>query len=146
MNRNAAFDALLAYGLGIDPPGEPGTQWGSSGRGFLDPTSSEIQFPALCQVEGDCEYQSSLGQIRRREEQVTWIVFHKIAADQTKKPSPYTQDFKDRIDQKFGDQGIAIESLGGLAFAAFIKGALRRYPGDEDGLEMIAIPISIILP
>lgn len=146
MSRNAIFDALLAFGVMIDPPGEPTTDWADAARVFKDPTSSQIQYPAIYQVEGDCDYQSQLGQLRRREEQVTWVIFHNLGADQSVVPGRYTQDYKDRLDAKFGDTGVRLEALGGIVFAVWIKGAVRRYRGEVDGIEMITVPISLILP
>jgi hypothetical protein len=121
--------------------------WSETGRRTKLPDG--VQYPALIQIEGDCDYQSKLGQLRRREEQVTLLVYHNVGADQASRlfrPFRDTQDFKDRVDAKFGDQGVRLETLGGLVFAAWINGAIRRYPGDLDGIELITIPISLLLP
>lgn len=142
MSRNAAFDALLAFASQIQPPGA--TDWADKGRRTKLPDG--VQYPALIQIEGDCDYQSKLGQMRRREEQVTLLVYQNVGADQGVVPAVATQDFKDRVDAKFGDQGVRLEALGGLVFAAWINGAIRRYPGDLDGIELITIPVSVLLP
>jgi hypothetical protein len=142
MSRNAIFDALLLFASQIEPPGA--SQWSETGRRTKLPDG--VQFPALIQIEGDTDYQSRLGQLRRREEQVTLLVYHNVGADQAAIPAAATQDFKDRVDAKFGDEGVRLETFGGLVFAAWINGAIRRYPGDLDGIELITIPISLLLP
>jgi hypothetical protein len=143
MSRNVIFDALLAFGEKIAPPGGA-SAWAETGRRLKDPTQARM--PALFQCEGDDEYQSQLGQMRRRELQVTWVVYQNAGADQGAIPSEASQDFKDALDAAFSDRGVMLETLGGLTFAAFIKGAVRRFSGDFDGIELITVPISIILP
>lgn len=142
MSRNDIFDAMLAIGQQIEP-GAPGSLWAETGRKMKVP--EQAQMPALFQVEGDSEYQSMLGQAARRKEQVTWVIMHNAGADQSVEPARYSQDLKDRIEAKL-TQPVNIQTLGGRVFAAYIEGAIRRFPGDLDGTELITVPISILLP
>lgn len=142
MNRNLAFDALLAIGAGIQP--SPGQSWAETGRKMKAP--EQAQMPALLQVEGDSETKSKFGQLQQRKEQVLWVVYHNAGADQAVEPARYSQDLKDAIEAVFGDKGISFQTLGGQVYAAFIDGAIRRFPGDLDGIELITIPITLILP
>jgi len=142
MSRNEAFDALLAIAQQIEPVA--GTPWGETGRKMKAPEQS--QMPALFQVEGDCEHESRLGQMIRRKEQVTWVILHDFGKDQARTPAQYSQDIKDSIEAKFGDRGISYQSLSGLVYAVYIEGAIRRFPGDLDGTEMITVPLSLLLP
>jgi hypothetical protein len=142
MSRKIIFQALLNFASEIAPPG--GGDWAETGQRTRLPDN--VQMPALILVPGDCDYSSSLGQLRKRKEQATLLIYHNAGADQEAIPSDASQDFKDSLDAKFGDKGVHLETLGGLAFAAWIEGAVRRYPGDLDGIELITVPISIILP
>jgi hypothetical protein len=140
--RNDAFDALLTIGKQIEP-GDPGSEWGEAGRKMKPP--EQALMPALFQVEGDSEYQSKSGQMVRREIQISWVIMHNFGKDQAHEPARYSSDLIDRIEAKLGE-GVNIQSLGGRVFAAYIKGAIRRFPGDLDGIELITIPLSILLP
>lgn len=143
MSRNEMFDALLALGQTIEPSG-PGSTWGEIGRKFKDPATA--QYPALWQVEGDSENQSKLGQMQRREEQALWVIIQGSGKDQAIEPARFTQDLKDKIEALFRDTGISFQTLGGQVYSAWIKGALRRFPGDVDGIEMLTVPIALLLP
>jgi hypothetical protein len=66
-------------------------------------------------------------------------------ADQRVVPARYTADLKDAIDATLVN-GVHINTLGGRVFAAFIDGAVRRYAGDLDGIEMLVVPLMVILP
>lgn len=142
MSRNQIFDSLLALGRQIEPDG-PGSEWAESGRRMKTP--DKCQMPCLLQVEGDSEFQSKLGQMPRRKAQVLWVVYQDAGKDQSVDPTVKTQDLIDLIEAQFAAP-VNIQGLGGLVFAAFLDGAIRRYPGDLDGIEMITFPISILLP
>lgn len=143
MSRNAAFDALLSIGASV-PPGGIGSTWGETGRKLK--LQDQAQMPALFQVEGDTETESRLGQLRRRKLQVTWVIMHNAGADQAVEPSRYSQDLIDAIEAKLGPSGISYETAGGNVYAAYIDGATRRFMGDLDGIELITVPITLLLP
>jgi hypothetical protein len=142
MSRNDAFDALLAIGQSIQP--ETGKSWGETGRQMKTP--EQALCPALFQVEGDCDTKSKLGQLIQRREQVTWVIMLDYGKDQSVVPATRTQDLKDAIDAKFGDSGIGFQTLSGEVYAAYIEGAMRRFPGDLDGIELITVPIVLLMP
>jgi hypothetical protein len=143
MSRNAAFDALLALGLTLPPPGPGGTVWGDSGRRWKDYTATQL--PALWQIELDIDYGSMLGQANKREQQVWWSVVHAVGKDQNAVPAAASADFLDALDGKMCNP-VHRQSLGGLVYAAFVKGAIRRFPGDGDGIEILQVPITVLLP
>jgi hypothetical protein len=140
--RNDIFDALLTIGTGI-PAAHGLPAFGETGRKMGDPSTA--QYPALWQIEGDEEYNSMDGQLTRRKVQVTWVVVQSTGADQRVVPARYTADLKDAIDATLVN-GVHINTLGGRVFAAFIDGAVRRYAGDLDGIEMLVVPLMVILP
>jgi hypothetical protein len=142
MSRNDAFTALLAIGASIEP--SSGKQWAEKGRKMKAPENALC--PALFQVEGDTEHESRLGQLIKREQQVTWIIYLNYAKDQLVVPAEKTADLIDAIEAKFGDNGISYQGLGGTVYAAYIKGAIRRFNGDLDGLEIVTVPINILFP
>jgi hypothetical protein len=142
MSRNDAFDALLAIGAAIEP--SAGQQWAETGRKMKSPDA--VQKPALLQVEGDSQTESRLGQLQRRKEQVAWVIYQNAGADQAVEPARFSQDLKDAIEAVFTPAGISFETLGGRVYSAYIDGAIRRYPGDLDGVELIIVPITLLLP
>lgn len=142
MSRNTAFNGLLEIARTIQP--SPGQQWKETGRKMKAPENA--QCPALFQVEGDCEVQSRLGQMIRRKEQALWVIYLNYSKDQTVVPAEKSQDLKDAIEAKFGDNGISFQTLSGTVYAAYIEGAIRRFPGDTDGLELLTVPITLLLP
>lgn len=143
MSSNDALNSLLAIGASIEPGG-PGSSWGEYGRKMKPP--EKCQLPALIQIDGDREWQSKLGQLQRRKQQCTWVIMQSLGKDQSIIPAEGSFDLIDLIEAKFGDKGIAFESLGGKVYAAFIDGTIRRFAGDIDGIEMITIPISLLIP
>ena len=38
------------------------------------------------------------------------------------------------------------QTLGGLVYAAWVNGVIRKFEGDIDGQTIIAVPISILIP
>lgn len=143
MSRNDIFNALLAIGQAIEP--STGNQWLDIGRQMKAPENA--QCPALFQVEGDCDTNSRLGQMNKRVEQVTWVIYLNYAKDQATIPAVATQDLKDAIEAKLGELPSGNpQTLGGLVYAAYIDGAIRRFPGDLDGLELLTVPIKLLLP
>jgi predicted DNA binding CopG/RHH family protein len=143
MSRNDAFAALLAIGAQIEP-GAPGSAWGEHGRKMKPP--EKAQMPALFQIEGDSEAESKLGQLIKRKQQVLWVIIQNTGKDQSVEPAINSADLIDRVEAKFGDKGLSYQTLSGNVYAAYIDGAIRRYPGDIDGIEMITVPISVLLP
>jgi hypothetical protein len=41
---------------------------------------------------------------------------------------------------------VNLQTLGGLVFACYIEGAIRRFSGDLDGIEMVIVPLIVLLP
>jgi hypothetical protein len=146
MSRNQAYDALLALADQIVPPGQttPGS-WGEKDRKWKDYT--QAQFPALWQLETDMDYSSvSHGQMTKRKQQVYWAVIHNTGTDQANTPSKTTADFLDAVDARFINPKIGPITLNGLVYAVYIDGTIRRYPGDQDGIEIIIIPLIVEFP
>lgn len=143
MSSNDALNSLLAIGAAIEPAGA-GSAWGETGRKMKPP--EKCQAPALIQIEGDREWQSRLGQLQKRKQQVNWLIIQNSGKDQSVAPAINSFDLIDKIEATFGDKGISFQSLGGRVYAAYIEGAIRRFPGDIDGLELIIIPISLLIP
>lgn len=146
MSRNAAFDALLALGTALTPPGgTTAADWGDTGRKWKDYT--QAQLPALWQIEKDTDYSSANhGQLTKRKVQVFWAVVHNVGADQASVPAVATSDFLDAVDARFINPNIGPINLNGNAFAAYINGTVQRYGGDADGIEIIIIPIVVEFP
>jgi hypothetical protein len=142
MSRNAIFNALLALGQAIEPAGA-GSKWGESGR-RLKSIDAAIK-PALFQIEPEEDFQSRLGQMPKREFGAMWIIYHEAGKDQAAIPAEYSSDLIDLIEAKLAAP-VHRQSLDGQAYAAFINGKIRKYEGDDDGLSLIIVPISILVP
>lgn len=142
MTRNAVFDALLAIGAAVEPAGT-GTTWGESGRKLK--SVDKAIMPALFQVEPDENFESRLGQMSKRKLSAIWIIMHNFGKDQSVVPAEKTADMLDQIDAALGAP-VHRQSLGGGAYAAFIDGQIRKWEGDLDGITILTVPISILLP
>jgi hypothetical protein len=140
MSRNQIYDALLALGSAVQPAG---SAWGETGRKLK--TSDKAQMPALFQVEPDEDHQSKLGQMKRRELSVIWIIMHTNGKDQGNVPARFTADLLDLIDAAFPDRPN-VQRLGGLVHAAWIEGQIRKWEGDTDGITILTVPIKLLLP
>ena len=146
MSRNDALDGLLALGAAL-PPGGAGTSWGETGRKMKAP--EDCQMPALLQVDGDTEVTTKLGLLNKRVQQVTWVIYHNAGSDLAVEPARFTANLIDLIEATFNGhsgRGVTFETLGGNAYAAYIDGAIRRFAGDLDGIELITVPFSVLLP
>ena len=142
MSRNAIYDALLAIGTAIAPGG---VAWGETGRRMKDP--GQAQMPALFQVESEEHVDSQLGRLARRKLHVTWVIYHNTGADLTVAPARFTADAIDAILLALGPTAAGDRlSLTGQAYAAFVEGSIKRFAGDLDGIELVTIPITILLP
>ncbi len=145
MSRTAAYQALLALGVSLPPPGPPGTVWGDTGRRWKDYNTAQL--PCLWQLEIDMDYGSANhGQLAKRKQQVYWAVVHNIGKDQESVPADATADFLDAMDAKVINPKIGPLTLGGNCYAAYVQGTLRRYPGDTDGIEIIIVPLIVEFP
>ena len=140
MSRNTALDALLALGTAIVLPSGA---WGETGRRVKSP--DQCQMPALFQADTETQTHSALGQIVRRKIAVTWVIYHSAGADQSIAPSVFGADLVDALEAKLAAP-VNLLSLTGAVYAAFIDGAIRRFPGDLDGVEIITVPITLLLP
>jgi hypothetical protein len=141
--RNQIFDGLMTLGASIKPGPGGADNWGETGRKLKDYTTAQL--PALFQVEGDTDYRSMLGQAARRAQQVTWVMIHAKGADQAEVPATYSADWIDSVEAKL-TQPVNLQTLGGLVFACYIEGAIRRFSGDLDGIEMVIVPLIVLLP
>lgn len=146
MSRNGAFDALLALGKTLTPPGgATANDWGDTDRKWHDYTAAQL--PALWQIETDTDYpKSDHGRLSKRLASVYWAIVHSVGADQSATPSKAAADFLDRVDAAFINPKIGPQTLNGNCYAAYIQGTIRRYFGDTDGIEIIAIPIIVEFP
>lgn len=142
MSRNAIYGALLALGQSIEPAGA-GTAWGESGR-RLKSIDQAIK-PALFQIEPKENFQSRLGQMPKRQFGALWIIYHEAGKDQAAIPAEYSSNLIDAIEAKLAAP-VNRQALGGEAYAAFIDGEIQKYEGDDDGLSLIIVPISILVP
>lgn len=145
-SRKPAFEALLALGAGLTPPGKttPG-DWGEPPqRRWKD--YSTAQLPCLWQLETDIDYKSEHGRLTKRKQQVYWAVVHNVGADQSALPADATAIFLDDVDAALINPKVGMQTLGGNCYAAYVQGTIRRYPGDQDGIEIVVIPIIVELP
>jgi hypothetical protein len=142
MSRNAVFDALLAL---------TDITWGS-GQQFQERSRrlkmwDKAPAPALYQIEGSESVMSTDGQLDKRTARATWIIYHVAAKDQSATPAQTTNDILDALEAKFRPAlPGARQTLGGLAYRAFIDGTIHKDNGDLDGVAQIIVPITIILP
>lgn len=142
MSRNSIFDALLALGAAILPLG-PGSAWGAASRRLGDPHKGPK--PALYQVEFAEKIESRLGQMPKRQLSVMWIIYHDAGKDQAAIPAATSANLIDAIEAKLSAP-VHRQSLSGQVYAAFIDGEIRKWEGDDDGLSIITVPITILLP
>ena len=142
MSRNAIYDALMAVGAAIVP--SYGVSWGETGRRCKTPDQS--QMPALFQVELEEKVDTNLlGQVGRHKLEVLWVIYQSSGTDQTTVPAKFSADAIDNIVAAFSSN-VGRQTLGGLAYAAYVNGSIKRFMGDVDGIEIITVPITILVP
>jgi hypothetical protein len=142
MSRNDVFDALLAL---------TDITWGS-GNTFIERSRrfklwDKAQVPSLFQVEGTESVMSTDGQLDKRTARANWVIYHRGGNDQAVTPAETTNAILDALEAKFRPTlPGARQTLGGLAYRAFIDGTIHKDNGDLDGQALIIVPITIILP
>ena len=142
MSRNAVFDALLALS---------DVTWGA-GEQFQERSRrlkmwDKAPCPSLYQIEGTESVVSTDGQLDKRTARATWIFYHQGGKDQSATPAETTNAILDALEAQFRPTlPGARQTLGGLAYRAFIDGTIHKDNGDLDGTAQIIIPITIILP
>ena len=141
MSRNNIYDALLALGTtitgsfgSIQESGRRVKQW------------DKVQKPALFQVEPDDDVKSQLGTRVQRTLKVTWLIYHDAGRNQSVEPSRTSADIIDAIEVVMPNNANGYQTLGGLVYAAWVNGVIRKFEGDIDGQTIIAVPISILIP
>ena len=140
--RNQIFDALLALG---------DVRWGND-ESFVERLRrlkmwDKAPCPALYQVEGTETVASLDGQLDRHSLRANWIVYHRGGKDQAATPAETSNAILDAIEAAFRPPlPGARQTLGGLAYRAFIDGTIHKDNGDLDGQAMLIVPITIILP
>jgi hypothetical protein len=142
MNRNAIYDALVALGATLT-----GSSFGSiadSGRRLK--MWDKAPKPALYQVEPDELYRSQAGQLTRRTLKATWVIYHQAGKDQASVPASVSADIMDAIDIALPEPVARRQTLGGLVYAAYIDGTVKKFEGDLDGQTIITVPITILVP
>lgn len=103
--------------------------------------------PALFQVEWEEKIDTQmLGQIGRHKLEVLWVIYQNTGADQATVPAKFSADAIDAIVAALGTQSGNRQTLGGLAYAAYVNGSIRRFMGDVNGIEIVTIPITILIP
>jgi hypothetical protein len=142
MSRNAVYDALLALGASIN--GASFGQIVESGRRLK--MWDKAQKPALFQVEPDDNYKSHLGTLTKRSLKVTWVIYHNAGKDQSGTPASVTADILDAIDAILPSASGRYQTLGGLVYAAYIDGQIKKFEGDLDGQTIITVPITVLIP
>lgn len=141
MSRNAIYDALLALGASITG------SFGSiqeSGRRIKQ--WDKVQKPALFQVEQLDDVKSNLGTLQRRTLKVTWMIYHDAGRNQSIEPARTSADIIDAIERVMPNIAGSYQTLGGLVYAAWVDGQIRKFEGDIDGQTIIAVPISVLIP
>lgn len=142
MSRNAVFDALLALS---------DITWGN-GATFVERLRrlkmwDKAPIPSLYQIEGTENVASLDGQLDKRTLRANWIVYHRGGKDQAATPAQVSNDILDALETAFRPTlPGARQTLGGLAYRAFIDGAIHKDNGDLDGQALLIVPITIILP
>lgn len=143
MSRNAIFNALVNVAAGIQLNGS--AAFAETSRRLKSPEMA--QMPALFQVEPQETIQTADGRLRKRSIEVMWFVYHSAGADQSAVPASTSADLFDAIEAALApNPGVEYQTLGGLVFAAFINGQVRKWDGDLDGITIMLIPIKLILP
>jgi len=142
MSRNAVFDALLALS---------DVSWGSAEQ-FAERSRrlkvwDKAPSPSLYQVEAGESVVSIDGQLDKRTVRANWIIYHRGGKDQAATPAETSNAILDALEAKFRPAlPGARQTLGGLAYRAFIDGTIHKDNGDLDGQAMLIVPITIILP
>lgn len=142
MIRNQVFDALLELA---------DATWGDNER-FAERSRrlkmwDKAPAPALYQVEGSETVASIDGQRDTRTLRASWIVYHRGGKDQSATPAETSNAILDALEAAFRPAlPGARQTLGGLAYRAFIDGTIHKDNGDLDGQAMLIVPITIILP
>jgi hypothetical protein len=142
MSRNAVFDALLALS---------NVTWGS-GATFVERSRrlkmwDKAPTPSLYQIEGSETVASTDGQFDKRTLRANWIIYHSSGKDQSATPAQTTSDILDTLEALFRPTlPGARQTLGGIAYRAFIDGSIHKDNGDLDGQALLIVPITIIMP
>lgn len=142
MSRNDVFDALLALS---------DVTWGNS-ETFTERSRrlkmwDKAPSPSLYQIEGTETIQSLDGQLDKQTLRANWIIYHRSGKDQSATPAETSNAILDAIDAAFRPVlPGARQTLGGLAYRAFIDGTIHKDNGDLDGTAMLIVPITIIVP
>jgi len=140
--RNQVFDALLALAdIG----------WGDD-EAFVERSRrlkmwDKAPVPGLYQIEGSETIASLDGQLDKHSLRASWIIYHRGGKDQGATPAETSNAILDAIGAAFRPAlPGARQTLGGLAYRAFIDGTIHKDNGDLDGQAMLIVPITVILP
>jgi hypothetical protein len=140
--RNEVFDALLALA---------DVRWGND-EAFVERSRrlkmwDKAPVPGLYQIEGTETVASLDGQLDKHSQRASWIIYHRGGKDQAATPAQTSNAILDAIEAAFRPAlPGARQTLGGLAYRAFIDGTIHKDNGDLDGQAMLIVPITIILP
>lgn len=142
MNRNAIFDALLALS---------DVTWGADER-FVERSRrlkmwDKAPAPSLYQIDGSETITSNDDQLDMLTLRANWVIIHRGGKDQATTPSEVSNDILDAVENAFRPDFPGLkETLGGLVYRAFIDGSIHKDNGDLDGVAMLIVPITILVP
>jgi hypothetical protein len=147
--RNAVYGALFNLTAPLDA--SVGGPFVSRRRKFVNPAGlSPEAFPSFFQTEHkDTTVQSRSGMPYTRHFKATWGVwFFSDCTDPTVWPTIAMNNYQDMLENALSDfaQPDETQRFGFLIERAFIDGESIRVPGDEDGMGLLMIPISMVVP
>lgn len=112
-------------------------------RTFADITG---EFPAFCQAEHDETHTQTVGMPAIRTLKASWIIYQNVGTDPDAVPATETNLILDAIEALFPTAEDEWQSLGGLAYSCMIDGKVFKDPGDLDGIGLLIVPLSIVVP
>jgi hypothetical protein len=145
--RNEAYGALFALVQeGLNP-----TPFKTVSRKFRDPSQMPAEeFPYFLQTEHrDLMTQHKIGMPYTRLWKATWIVwFRSDPTDPLDWPTVRMNDYLDALEAALADFTNPDErqTLGDLVDNVVIDGDVIKIPGDEEGLGVLMIPITMLVP
>lgn len=146
-SRETVYEALFALGQGLSwgNQGVPPQTWAFTSRRVKTPEQLGVDMqPALCQAE----WKESTTQIRglppKRLWHVAWFVYFFQGNDDAITATT-TNAILDAVDALFPEDPL-VQTLGGLAYKAWIDGEIQKFGGNLDSQVLLVIPIAIEVP
>ena len=111
------------------------------------PMSGDMPILMLCKTKENYPPRAIKSEPPKRTFTVEAIIYISAGQDQNATPDETVCDIMDDVDLALRPVGVnKTQTLGGLVSHCYIEGDVICVPGDLDGLGMIHVPLTIVLP